>query len=558
MGRAGLGALVYYSNLTGSDYRDGHGDFVPSSYKSRNANAAIGADLSENTAVEVRYVRQDLTDVELAGQFTDIDFLVTDGFGAELTSENPWWCSLLSVDTWYNRTDAHGSGGRPSKQALFNSVFDQPAPNGGGLTLPRNSETMFDVDSTGYSAIVTWGDLDEVQMSLGTDLRHYEQSLDETQLRPDGTGGFRTGTQDVFALIPDSQSTNPGVLGELVLPMTEQLKITLGSRVDWVEVNAGPGFIERRGGVAPPLDVLGPDRDNSYSLWSAYVTGDYELTEMWTANLGFGMAQRPPTLTELYAMRPFESVLQQGLNRIQGYPFLRPERVKQLDVGLLADNEDFHGGIRGFYALIDDYITSQGLAVDPTSSTDRITSVFVNTPEATLSGGEIWGEWDVKPMYTLLGSMMFVEGQNHTLNERLFNTSSLPRPPGSSTGGLVGRNTFDQQVGEEPLPQIPPLESNLGMRFHEAASDPNWEVEFVARVVAAQDRVANRSLLEEVTPGFTTYDIRFFWRPYDNLQLMSGVLNFTDKFYREHLDNRAGNQLYQPGTSGYLGFLLTY
>lgn len=138
-----------------------------------------------------------------------------------------------------------------------------------------------------------------------------------------------------------------------------------------MSVSAGPGVIERRGG-ASTRDVLGPDRDNSYNLWAAYITSEYQLTDAMTANLGFGLAHRPPILTELYAMRPFESVLQQGLNRIQGYPFLNPERLKQLDVGLQTRNERFRGGIRGFYAWIDDYITSQGLSVDPTSSSERI------------------------------------------------------------------------------------------------------------------------------------------------------------------------------------------
>ena len=86
MQRAGesWGILVYYSHLTGSDYRDGDGDLVPASYKSRNLNAVIGIDLSDWTSVEFRYLRQDQTDVELAGQFTDIDFLATDGFRAQL------------------------------------------------------------------------------------------------------------------------------------------------------------------------------------------------------------------------------------------------------------------------------------------------------------------------------------------------------------------------------------------------------------------------------------------------------------------------------------------
>jgi outer membrane receptor protein involved in Fe transport len=277
-----------------------------------------------------------------------------------------------------------------------------------------------------------------------------------------------------------------------------------------------------------------------------------------TANVGFGLAQRPPTLTELYAMRPFESVLQQGLNRIQGYPLLNPERLKQIDVGLQARNDRFRGGVRGFYSWIDDYITSQGIAVDPTSSSDRISSVFINTPEATLAGGEVFGEWDAAANLSIFGSVMYVEGTNRTLNERLFGAPSAPAPAGSSQGSFFGRSAFDQAIGEEALPQIPPLESRLGFRIHDSGDDRRWEIEFSTRIVDAQNRVAGGSLLEQPTPGFATYDLRGYWRPYQNLALIGGLLNIGDKLYREHLDNRAGNQLYQPGLSGYAGLEVTY
>ncbi len=303
---------------------------------------------------------------------------------------------------------------------------------------------------------------------------------------------------------------------------------------------------------------MGPDRENDFTLWSAYLVGDLELTDSLTANVGFGLAERAPTLTELYAMRPFESVLQQGLNRIQGNPFLDPERLKQLDVGVRREKGHLRGEIRGFYAWIDDYITSQGLSVDPTSSSQRITSVFVNTPKATLAGGEVFGEWDTAPDVSLFGSLMYVEGENRTLNQLVYGTATLPAPPGSSTGGGVGRNSFDQSPGKEPLPQIPPLEARLGVRFHDPGSNPFWGTELMTRIVDNQDRVADRSLLEQPTPGFTTFDFRGFWRPYTDVTLIFGVLNFTDRHYREHLDNRAGDQLFQPGATGYLGTEITY
>lgn len=558
VGGEDYGISVFYGHLIGSDYRDGAGNLVPSSYNSRNLNLAVGLDLTATTSMEFRYLRQDQTDVELAGQFTDIDFMKTDGFAVNFTSVPDVFCDLLTIDTWYNRSRANGSGGRESKQSLFNSVFDQPAPGTGMLTIPRDSFTDFGVASTGFTAAMTWGQRGEVQKTIGADLRQYQQALSETQIRPEGSGGLKSGTNDTFALIPKAESTNPGLFAEVMVPATERLRFRGGTRVDWVDVSADPGAITRRGGNAKPLDTLGPDRDNSYTLWSAYVSSDYDLTDQWTASVGYGMAQRPPTLTELYAMRPFESVLQQGLNRIQGYPFLDPERLKQLDLGLRTYGEVFQGGIRGFHAWIDDYITYQGIAIEPTSSSERITSVFVNTPLATLAGGEIFGEYAAHENVTLFGMLMYVEGRNHTLNELLYGTPSLPVPPGARIGGEVGREQFDQSVGEEPLPQIPPLESRLGIRLHASGPEPTKSVEFLVRIVNSQDQVASGSLLEQPTPGFTTYNLTGYWQPGDGVTFTYGLLNLTDKLYREHLDNRAGNQLYQPGISGFFGSEFIY
>ena len=86
---------------------------------------------------------------------------------------------------------------------------------------------------------------------------------------------------------------------------------------------------------------------------------------------------------------------------------------------------------------------------------------------------------------------------------------------------------------------------------------PKWGTEFLARVVDNQDRVAS-SLLEQPTAGFTTYDIRGYWQAREGLLLVAGVLNVTDKFYREHLDLRTGRGVFQPGRSYYFGFELLY
>ena len=95
----------------------------------------------------------------------------------------------------------------------------------------------------------------------------------------------------------------------------------------------------------------------------------------------------------------------------------------------------------------------------------------------------------------------------------------------------------------EALPQIPPLDSRVGFRVHNATDpsvDPNgekiwWQVEFNVRMVSGQLNVAD-SLREATTPGFTTFNLSGYLKVRENLIVTAGVENIGDLLYREHLD----------------------
>ena len=131
--------------------------------------------------------------------------------------------------------------------------------------------------------------------------------------------------------------------------------------------------------------------------------------------------------------------------------------------------------------------------------------------------------------------MSFVEGRDHSRGDR----------------GVI------RGAAEEPLPGIAPLETRLGLRFHEPCEKPRWGVELSARIVDNQDRVAS-SLDELESPGFTVWNLRSFWQAREHLLFVAGVENFTDKQYHEHLDLRTGHGVFQPGQNFYVGVELSY
>jgi outer membrane receptor protein involved in Fe transport len=538
-GSSDYGFRLGYGHRIGNDYEDGNGDNIPSSYKIRDIDSAFGVDLSECSHLEFGYLRLDQTDTEFPGQVFDVNFLVTDGFNLRYTLENQHYFDRLTVDSWYNRTRFEGDAQRSGKRRQIPQLEAPcgPVPGVCGPGQDPNGVLSFtgltdgDQMSTGFSIATTWGEAECPQLTLGADMRYIRLELNEFDIfDPPSSPGV-----DANFPIPRSHASNPGIFLEGVLPMSERLSVKAGSRVDWIEANIEQTPDDRtRGEILTLLEADSFDQD--FNPWMAYFTVEWKVDCNWTFSTGFGSAGRAPTLTELYAVDPFLAILQQGFTQVRGNPDLHGERLWQVDAGLKWDYCDFRGGIAGFYSWIHDYITYE--VRDDTLNADLENALgvkFVNTDLATLAGGEFYAEYDCNEWLTQFNRVSYVEGRDRNRDGR---------------GLLPGSD-------REPLPGIAPLESRVGLRVHQPCKDPRWAIEFAARIVDAQDRVAS-SLLEQPSAGFTTYDLRTYWKATDHLLLMAGVENFTDRQYHEHLDLRTGRGVFQPGINGYVGVELNY
>ena len=271
-----------------------------------------------------------------------------------------------------------------------------------------------------------------------------------------------------------------------------------------------------------------------------------------------GVGMRAPTLTELYAGGPSLGLLQNGINSFLGNPNLDPSRQTQLDLSVRAEYENFRGGVGGFYAWVKDFITYEVVFFDPVApplaEPNSRALTYVNTPHATLAGGEAYGELDLDNMWTASGTLTYVEGRDKTRNAG-GQQSYDPSIPAFALDPTLPRGTAGGEA-REPLPSISPLESRIGIRAVDP-KDKRWIVDFSARIVDNQDRVA-KSIVEFATPGFTTFDLQTSYQLQDNWVVMFGVNNIGNKNYREHLDLRTGLGVFQPGRSVFFGSELTY
>lgn len=592
------GFSITYNILTGNDYHapgynsrpDGI-DLVPGSYNSNNFNFGLGFDLSSNASVEIKALRIFQRNVEFPGQYFDIDRLDTEAYAMRFkVKDNPNF-DLMTFDLWYNETIVDGNTQPGYKQAFLSRLLPGPSgfgltpiqdpslagnpnffPSGGGFLpfLTDQSSTRIAESTAGFRNAYTWGPRNAFNFSAGFDFAYVAQGLTENiriQQPPLPTGGFPIATLDGSPTLvqntglPNGRYYNPGIFLEGNIPFNDRLSFHTGGRADYVRTTSDPrlitGNIDIFGGVQTPglnfdptqvnpqlfsTSPNDPGLDRNFGLFSGFLSSEYKYDDCLTGLLGFGYAERPPTLYELYSTGPFMAVLQPGFNRLIGDPRLDPEQLMQFDAGVRYDYKWVKGSLNAFYAWINDYIT-----YDLNKSGPGITQViYRNTDRATLAGGEGYLQIEATSWLTPYGAMSYVQGRDLTHRDD------------SAPSYLVSSRRNGTET--EPLPGIPPLEFKYGFRLHQPVENgqiPKYSVDIALRSVFDQGLVAT-SLRELPTGGFTIVDIRAYWQVNDAWLVTAGVENVGDVFYREHLDSREGDLFYRPGISFYFGTQVKY
>jgi len=602
------GFRITYNGLTGSDYDAGNGQQIASSYLSHNVNYALGLDLTRNSSIEFKGQRVTQSNLEFPGLYFDVSNLNTEAYSLRYTLRDQGVFDRLVLDVYYNTSVGQGDTAQDKKQAFVQKLLavsfnpnafrtpgmttgtvNNPLPSiasaaaAAGPANPLNlfrdlSQAEFATSSLGYRVFADWGKSETGRVTLGNDLRVVGLGLQETiQLQQFSGQNLNTGAainpaQPAFfnqlQSIPTSRSVNPGLYLDGELPFTDRWTFRAGGRADWVSSSTSNRQISGNVNLFGPPSATTPaqfsvnpqqfsadpsrtNTDRDYFLLAGFLQSQYKLTEHLTGTAAFGHSERAPSLTELYASGPFVGLLQQGTSRLIGDPALKSEKLTQFDIGLQADYGWLRGGVTGFYGWLNDYITFDQLAGGP----GLTQVVFTNTDLATLAGTEMFAQVDFTTWLTGFGTVTYVQGvdQTHVDNRRAANLSSSRR---------INPATGQFATDTEPLPQIPPLESRIGLRFHDPRPERKYQVELSARVVTGQNAVAS-SLNEQATPGFTTFTVRTYWQATSKLLLTAGVENLGNKNYREHLDPISGNTLgvnplLRPGANFYFGSQLTY
>jgi len=324
---------------------------------------------------------------------------------------------------------------------------------------------------------------------LGSD--YYDLLVEGSRTR-DLVSGANAGKHFDDIIWPDARSQNLGLFAEFDRPLSPRTAASFGLRLDRVTTRADRP--ENSFAALYPGDLERADLNLNASL-SLF----HSLSDQARLSSSLGLGRRSPSITERYLY-----LLPVGLDRYDylGHPDVDPEQNLQLDLETSYQTELAYLNAAVFYSRLTDCISAK-LDTSLPGRSPGVLGVkrFINIPRAFKYGGEL--EAGIRPVPAVL-----VRAQlSYALGE--------------------------DDDSREPLPEMPPLEGTLAVRYDR---DRFW-VELADRFVARQGRIS-AEFGEEETPGFSVVNLTASARIPPYLRLSGGVNNIFDKTYYEHLNRR--------------------
>jgi len=285
----------------------------------------------------------------------------------------------------------------------------------------------------------------------------------------------------------DADFHNYGAFGELTWYATGEDRLITGARLDRASAR------DFRKGSATEGDT------RADTLPSGFVRYEHDLAAIpATTYIGLGHTQRFPDYWELFSPKRAPA------GSVNAFDGIKPEKTTQLDFGIQYRDERLEAWASGYVGQIRDYILfdyQRNMMGNLTSQAQNI--------DARIMGGELGTAYKLTENWKADATLAYAWGKN------------------SSDG--------------KALPQMPPLESRLGLTY----SRDTWSVGALWRLVAEQNRIAkNQGNVVgkdyDTSSGFGVFSLNGAYKINNNLKLSAGVDNLFDKAYAEHL-NLAGN-----------------
>ena len=289
----------------------------------------------------------------------------------------------------------------------------------------------------------------------------------------------------------DADFHNYGAFAELTWYAAERDRVITGARLDRASAK---DFRARLG--SGMMSKPNPTQDNTRAdtLPSGFVRYEHDMANSpTTVYAGLGHVQRFPDYWELFSPNSGPA------GSVNAFDAIKPEKTTQLDVGLQYKTQDLEAWVSAYAGVIHDYIL-----FDYTQTSSQAQNI-----NARIMGGELGAAYQLTEHWKADATLAYAWGKNTT--------------------------------DDKALPQMPPLDTRLGLTY----SEDDWSAGALWRVVARQDRI-DRNAGNVVgkdygkSAGFGVFSLNGAYRINKNLKVSAGVDNLLDKTYSEHL-NMAGN-----------------
>ena len=292
----------------------------------------------------------------------------------------------------------------------------------------------------------------------------------------------------------DADFHNYGAFGELTWYAAERDRVITGARLDRASAK---DFRARIGSGMMSRPNPTQDKTRADTLPSGFVRYEHDVSSSpATFYAGLGHVQRFPDYWELFSPKSGPA------GSVNAFDAIKPEKTTQLDVGLQYKTQDLEAWVSAYAGVVHDYIL-----FDYTQTASQAQNI-----NARIMGGEVGAAYQLTSHWKADATLAYA----------------------------WGKNTTDGKA----LPQMPPLDTRLGLTY----SEDDWSAGALWRVVARQDRI-DRNAGNVVgkdygkSAGFGVFSLNGAYRINKNLKVSAGVDNLLDKNYSEHL-NMAGNAGY--------------
>lgn len=320
---------------------------------------------------------------------------------------------------------------------------------------------------------------------------------------------------------------NAGMFAEYNYPF-KGMDFTAAVRMDYNQAASADTFQLVKNGIKY-FDEL----NSEFVLLSFGIGIKKTINERLSFKTAIGRGTRSPSVLERFIkLMP----VQYDSFDYLGNPQLKPEKNHQLDASIDYIFPSLGTiTVGGFFSAINDYIIGKAIppsVIKPSTMGSPGVKQFMNTDLVYLTGFETSFQSHSEKKLGIQATIAVTYGTEPEAVKYII-----------SQGQVVG----EEKIKNDPLPEIPPLEGSLHLSYKLFQSKLIPRVSI--RMVSPQNRISN-SYGEIKTPGFTTADLSFHFKPWKVATIGAGVNNIFNTSYYEHLNRRMVGSLdrfYEPG-----------